>query len=258
MTAVWPDSFVEEANLSQNVSVLRKALGDTTQNPRYIITVPGQGYRFAAEVRKTSAGSQSSRPADNSRDRVAGRARGERGPARERAGAQVDRGGHSADPCCDRGSLVVPAPKGSSSRALHPPELWRKNSRAFSGLRRVVSRCRYGWEPNLFFDNARRYSQARVFVRGRRRPGANDRTGRTKRNFGIYLPTVRLCSRTGRCPVKPASICGSYQPQEEDHGGWGASTGRTPHGRPTAGTSSMHRDTTCSSLNRTAATAASS
>jgi Tol biopolymer transport system component len=36
--------------------VLRKALGDTTQNPRYIITVPGQGYRFAAEVRKISAG----------------------------------------------------------------------------------------------------------------------------------------------------------------------------------------------------------
>lgn len=57
MTAVWPDSFVEEANLSQNVSVLRKALGDITQNPRYIITVPGQGYRFAAEVRQTSAGS---------------------------------------------------------------------------------------------------------------------------------------------------------------------------------------------------------
>ena len=56
MTAVWPDSFVEEANLSQNVSVLRKALGDTTQNPRYIVTVPGQGYRFAAEVRKISAG----------------------------------------------------------------------------------------------------------------------------------------------------------------------------------------------------------
>jgi DNA-binding winged helix-turn-helix (wHTH) protein/Tol biopolymer transport system component len=56
MTAVWPDSFVEEANLSQNVSVLRKALGDTTQNPRYIVTVPGQGYRFAAEVRKVSAG----------------------------------------------------------------------------------------------------------------------------------------------------------------------------------------------------------
>ena len=56
MTAVWPDSFVEEANLSQNISVLRKALGDTTQNPRYIVTVPGQGYRFAAEVRRISAG----------------------------------------------------------------------------------------------------------------------------------------------------------------------------------------------------------
>ena len=59
MTTLWPDSFVEEANLSQNISVLRKALGDTTQNPRYVVTVPGQGYRFAAEVRKIQA-----KPAD--------------------------------------------------------------------------------------------------------------------------------------------------------------------------------------------------
>ena len=50
MKAVWPDSFVEEVNLSQNVSALRRALGDTTQESRYIATVPGLGYRFVAEV----------------------------------------------------------------------------------------------------------------------------------------------------------------------------------------------------------------
>src|SRR5215471_3008307 len=51
MKAVWPDSFVEEVNLSQNVSALRRALGDTAQESRYIATVPGKGYRFVAETK---------------------------------------------------------------------------------------------------------------------------------------------------------------------------------------------------------------
>src|SRR3984957_14225011 len=48
---VWPDSFVEESNLSQNIFLLRKALGDTAENRQYIVTLPGRGYRFAAPVR---------------------------------------------------------------------------------------------------------------------------------------------------------------------------------------------------------------
>jgi DNA-binding winged helix-turn-helix (wHTH) protein/tetratricopeptide (TPR) repeat protein len=50
MQAVWPATFVEETNLSRNIFSLRKALGETEQN-RFIITVPGRGYRFAEEVR---------------------------------------------------------------------------------------------------------------------------------------------------------------------------------------------------------------
>ena len=51
MQAVWPDSFVEEVNLSQNISTLRKTLGDTVGENRYIVTVPGRGYRFAEKVK---------------------------------------------------------------------------------------------------------------------------------------------------------------------------------------------------------------
>ena len=51
MKALWPDAFVEEANLSQNIFMLRKALGDTPEDRRYIVTLPGRGYRFAEEVR---------------------------------------------------------------------------------------------------------------------------------------------------------------------------------------------------------------
>jgi DNA-binding winged helix-turn-helix (wHTH) protein/tetratricopeptide (TPR) repeat protein len=54
MKTLWPDTFVEEANLSQNVFVLRKALGESAQSPHYIITVPGRGYRFAEKVRASS------------------------------------------------------------------------------------------------------------------------------------------------------------------------------------------------------------
>lgn len=50
MKSLWPDTFVEEANLSQNIFVLRKALGETAQDARYIVTVAGRGYRFAQKV----------------------------------------------------------------------------------------------------------------------------------------------------------------------------------------------------------------
>jgi DNA-binding winged helix-turn-helix (wHTH) protein len=50
LKTVWPDTFVEEANLSRNIFLLRKALGETPQDHQYIVTVPGRGYRFAENV----------------------------------------------------------------------------------------------------------------------------------------------------------------------------------------------------------------
>jgi TolB-like protein/DNA-binding winged helix-turn-helix (wHTH) protein/Tfp pilus assembly protein PilF len=47
---VWPDTFVEEATLAQNVFTLRKALGDSPEGHLYIETVPKRGYRFTARV----------------------------------------------------------------------------------------------------------------------------------------------------------------------------------------------------------------
>ncbi|MGA7316647.1 MAG: winged helix-turn-helix domain-containing protein [Silvibacterium sp.] len=56
MKTVWPDSFVEESNLTQSIFLLRKALGETAQDHRYIVTVPGRGYRFAEKVREIADG----------------------------------------------------------------------------------------------------------------------------------------------------------------------------------------------------------
>jgi eukaryotic-like serine/threonine-protein kinase len=50
MKTVWPETFVEEANLSRNIFMLRKALGERPQDHRYVVTVPGRGYRLAESV----------------------------------------------------------------------------------------------------------------------------------------------------------------------------------------------------------------
>lgn len=79
MEAVWPDSIVEENNLTQNISTLRRVFGETPGSHHYIVTVPGRGYRFVADVkmREAEAGPQPRRipeaalaPAENETEQV--------------------------------------------------------------------------------------------------------------------------------------------------------------------------------------------
>ena len=51
LKTVWPDTFVEENNLADNIFKLRRVLGDGENGPRFIETVPKRGYRFVADVR---------------------------------------------------------------------------------------------------------------------------------------------------------------------------------------------------------------
>jgi DNA-binding winged helix-turn-helix (wHTH) protein/TolB-like protein/Flp pilus assembly protein TadD len=55
MQAVWPGTVVEENNLSQAITVLRRAFGDKRTAPRFLMTVPGRGYRFIAELSESAA-----------------------------------------------------------------------------------------------------------------------------------------------------------------------------------------------------------
>jgi DNA-binding winged helix-turn-helix (wHTH) protein len=50
ISTIWPDSYVEESNLAQNVFMLRKALREQKNEHAYIMTIPGTGYRFVAPV----------------------------------------------------------------------------------------------------------------------------------------------------------------------------------------------------------------
>ena len=57
MERVWPGVVVEENNLTQNISALRKALGEKREEPQYILTAPGAGYRFIAPVHESTESS---------------------------------------------------------------------------------------------------------------------------------------------------------------------------------------------------------
>ena len=65
MEAVWPDSIVEENNLAQAIWKLRQVFGETPGSHSYIVTVPGRGYRFVAEVNKRNGNIVSRGPADS-------------------------------------------------------------------------------------------------------------------------------------------------------------------------------------------------
>ncbi|SPE33842.1 putative Transcriptional regulator domain-containing protein [Candidatus Sulfopaludibacter sp. SbA6] len=64
MRAIWPDTVVEENNLTQNISLLRRALGEGRGDHRFIATVPGRGYQFIAPVRVADAQPAGMEPAD--------------------------------------------------------------------------------------------------------------------------------------------------------------------------------------------------
>src|SRR5438046_3283161 len=51
MAAIWPDTIVEESNLTQTVYVLRKVLGQDASGEKFIQTIPKRGYRFLHELR---------------------------------------------------------------------------------------------------------------------------------------------------------------------------------------------------------------
>ncbi|MFC3230552.1 ATP-binding protein [Marinibaculum pumilum] len=69
---VWPSTFVQEANLRVHISALRKALGDTRGEPRFIANVPGRGYAFVAAVERVAAFARmpAGRPPQDAADRL--------------------------------------------------------------------------------------------------------------------------------------------------------------------------------------------
>jgi len=68
MERLWPDSFVEEGNLTQNIFVLRRELGKTPEGEEYIQTVPKRGYRMNVLVKESSRNGEMEIPSAGSAD----------------------------------------------------------------------------------------------------------------------------------------------------------------------------------------------
>src|SRR5574341_933443 len=64
MQSLWPDTFVEESNLTQNISQIRRALGDGASEAQYIETIPKRGYRFVAPVQRVTSSENGLAPAE--------------------------------------------------------------------------------------------------------------------------------------------------------------------------------------------------
>lgn len=79
LAGIWPDVVVEENNLNKAVSELRRVLGETPDEHRFIVTVPGRGYRFVAHVSREPASGPTAAPAVGARAQVEPR---ESSPAR--------------------------------------------------------------------------------------------------------------------------------------------------------------------------------
>src|SRR5215475_806286 len=96
MEAVWSDSIVEENNLAQAIWKLRQVFGETPGSHSYIVTVPGRGYRFVAEVNKRNGDMVSRVPLDSTTTPTS-----VHGPT-------------EADPTADRDQLLPKARHGTS------------------------------------------------------------------------------------------------------------------------------------------------
>ena len=59
MNLIWPETAVEENNLTQQISVLRRTLGEGAREHKYIVTIPGHGYRFIAPVKEIAGTGES-------------------------------------------------------------------------------------------------------------------------------------------------------------------------------------------------------
>ena len=71
MKKIWPDAIVEENNITVSMSILRKTLGEDRSRPKFIETIPRQGYRFIAEVTEVSPERTAPRDTRQSQDKIA-------------------------------------------------------------------------------------------------------------------------------------------------------------------------------------------
>jgi DNA-binding winged helix-turn-helix (wHTH) protein/TolB-like protein/thioredoxin-like negative regulator of GroEL len=126
MTAVWPDTVVEENNLGQNISKLRGVLGESRGENRYIVTLPGRGYRFVADVKRAADYPSEREPEGRVALRPGDGTRGATASASPRSSRRVSRRKNSFSVALLAGTIAV----GLCVAGVY---LWRGRTRPASG-----------------------------------------------------------------------------------------------------------------------------
>jgi eukaryotic-like serine/threonine-protein kinase len=132
MKRVWPDTFVEENNLTKNISELRKVLGEGQNGGRYIETVPKRGYRFIASVKKDWGEGAELIVEEHTRTRVITEEEEETGDNETTEKTVVSSGTFSMPN--ERAVIEAKAravePKGAPARITHPVGISRRHRRS--------------------------------------------------------------------------------------------------------------------------------
>ena len=156
MKLLWPNTFVEESNLGQQVFQLRKVLGERAQDPSYIVTIPGRGYRFVPKVRALPAMTEEIVVQSHSHSRVV--IQEETPPSRTSVGTAALRKVHPAVLLGTIAVLVVgaialrpevPAPKVARIRQLTQDGKLVYNTRVLTDGPRVYFREWQGLERGI-------------------------------------------------------------------------------------------------------------
>jgi len=137
MKLVWPDSFVEEGNLSHHVFTLRKALGEDGDANKYIETIPRRGYRFVAEVTEITDERTDIVLAERTRSRIVIEEESETSDIRQFASAQ------ETSPL-----IITPADAQTATTKAAPAssiKLRRTRVLLLAGLILLVSTAAFSW-----------------------------------------------------------------------------------------------------------------
>jgi DNA-binding winged helix-turn-helix (wHTH) protein/TolB-like protein/Flp pilus assembly protein TadD len=122
MAALWPDTTVEENNLTQHVSMLRKTLGERAGEHRYVVTVPGRGYSFVADVRAVAYGEREVLLEEHTSEHITIDVEEEQAEAErtETAAPQTATAAPRTMPAADAGAFVALAARGGATAGSRP------------------------------------------------------------------------------------------------------------------------------------------
>jgi DNA-binding winged helix-turn-helix (wHTH) protein/TolB-like protein/Tfp pilus assembly protein PilF len=107
MSRLWPDSFVEENSLTQNIFLLRRALSEQGSNELYVKTIPKRGYRFVANVTTIPRGASAVAPEERAEARAPGEEEGSEVRSHSGAEARASRVGAPHHYATGRAALIV-------------------------------------------------------------------------------------------------------------------------------------------------------